>query len=400
MITVMNTSKERLTQLFNLYFDHTATQQEIDEFNKLICDSANDEYLSSLLIDLWEDSAKRKPLFPPEKSENILNAILSPKPQRQQHDPQNPTDKFSYWLKIAAAVILMISGFLYFNQKQPASVVKTVKHSEKQDILPGGNHATLTLSNGERIKLDNAPNGILIKKTGVQIVKTTNGQLIVNLTAVTSKRDDAQNVISTPKGGQYEILLSDGTKVWLNAASSLRFPLNFKQQFRKVELTGEGYFEVAKNPASPFIVQTASAAIKVFGTHFNVTAYSDEIISKTTLLEGRISVHTAGDSALMKPGEQAILKNGGHIAIHDHINEKSIMAWKNGNFSFEDASIQDIMRQVARWYDISVIYQGQIPVKKLTGNISRNVNASTLFSMLSYTGINFRIEGKKVFVVN
>ncbi|WP_158796234.1 FecR family protein [Pedobacter sp. L105] len=394
----MDTSRERITYLFKLYAEHTATQQEIDELYKLVCESPDDEQLSMLLQDLWEDAATEKPLFSPEKTEEILNSIL--KVEAEQPLLTKKKASFSFLLKAAAAAILLMTGFFYFHQRNPALVVKTVKHSPKQDILPGGNHAILTLANGKTIKLDHIRNGVLVEHDGLQITKTGSGQLLYNLTAVTGKPDDAENMISTPKGGQYQILLSDGTKVWLNAASSLRFPVCFNQQSRKVELTGEAYFEVAKNPARPFIVKTANTSIKVFGTHFNVMAYPDESTSKTTLLEGSVSVSSATASDLIKPGEQALLNQDGKISIQKHINEREVMAWKNGNFSFEDTGIQEVMRQVARWYDVSVVYEGKIPTKRLTGTLSRNVNASTLFNMLSYTGINFRIEEKRIIVTN
>jgi len=395
----MNASKDRLIQLFNLYFNHTASQQEIDEFYELIRKSAGDEFLTTLLKELWEDAATQKPLFTPEKTEEILKSIL-------EHDEDKPTvfqkisPNFSYLLKAAAAIILMLSGLLYLNQKKPVLVVKTVKQTLKQDILPGGSHAVLTLANGKTIKLDTSPNGVLAKRDGLKITKTANGQLICNLVAADVKPDDTENIISTPKGGQYQVSLSDGTKVWLNAATSLRFPVSFNSGYRKVELTGEAYFEVSKNPGKPFLVKTRNTTIKVFGTHFNVNAYPDETVSKTTLLEGSISIKSTRDSDLLKPGEQAIQHTDGKIALLKNVNEKSITAWKNGQFSFEDSGIEEIMRQVARWYDVSIVYEGKIPVKKLTGNISRNVNASALLSMLNYTGIDFRIEGKKIIVLN
>ena len=270
----------------------------------------------------------------------------------------------------------------------------------KRDILPGGNRATLTLANGKTITLDRKSDGVLTEHEGLRITKTGSGQLLCSLVGIASKTEVAQNVITTPKGGQYQIMLADGTKVWLNAASSLRFPGAFNESSRVVELSGEAYFEVAKNQAKPFIVKTANNSIKVYGTHFNVMAYPDETVARTSLLEGSVSVSTGTVTSMIKPGEQAVSNADGRILVKEDINLRTVMAWKNGFFAFEDTGIEEVMRQVSRWYDVSVVYEGKVPSKRLTGTLSRNVKASALVNMLSYTGVNFRIEEKRIVVLN
>jgi ferric-dicitrate binding protein FerR (iron transport regulator) len=210
--------------------------------------------------------------------------------------------------------------------------------------------------------------------------------------------NSALNTITTPRGGQYQVVLPDGSKVWLNAASSIEFPTSFTGNTRNVSITGEAYFEVAKNAAKPFLVKTNRAVIEVLGTHFNVMAYDDEAEMKTTLLEGAVKVKSGSTSNYLRHGQQAVLNATGQTRVLDDVDVDDATAWKNGIFQFNDAGIEVIMRQASRWYDVNVSYEGQIPVKQFTGRISRKVKASELLNMLAYTGVKFRIEGKNIIV--
>lgn len=271
-----------------------------------------------------------------------------------------------------------------------------------QDLPPGGNKATLTLANGQEINLSDAANGDLVKQQGISITKAADGQLVYHV----SDKDNAHtgqpeyNTITTPKGGQYQIVLPDGSKVWLNAASYLKFPSTFARLVnRKVELSGEAYFEVAKDKAHPFIVESNKQTVEVLGTHFNISSYPDEQLIKTTLLEGSVSVNKSGtkESALLKPGEQLQLSSNNMEIVA--VDVQSEVAWKNGYFKFKDDRIEDIMQQLSRWYNIEVKYEGATTEELYSGRISRFKNISQVLNMIEDAqSVHFKIEGRRITV--
>jgi len=269
-------------------------------------------------------------------------------------------------------------------------------------IKPGVNKATLTLANGKKIILTDSLHGQLANEAGVKVSKTKQGEIIYT---TGSNEDSGQpalqyNTLTTQRGEQFQIVLPDGSHVWLDAASSLKYPVAFKGNQRKVELTGQGYFEVSHNTAMPFIVKTAKTEVQVLGTHFNVSAYDDDRDTKTTLLEGAVRIRSAKGSAVLKPGEQGVLNNMGLLTVNKDVDVGMEIAWKNGLFNFKKAGIEEIMVKVSRWYDINVRYEGKIPETKLTGKMSRNVDISGLLGILQFEGIKFRVEGKNVIVTN
>jgi ferric-dicitrate binding protein FerR (iron transport regulator) len=220
---------------------------------------------------------------------------------------------------------------------------------------------------------------------------------------VTEKDAAFYNTITTPRGGQYQVTLSDGTKVWLNAASSIRFPVLFTGNERKVEITGEAYFEVAKNVSKPFKVKTISSEVEVLGTHFNVNAYDDEAVAKTTLLEGLVKVsvpQTGGKLAarFLQPGQQSGITKDGRISVLNNADTEEAVAWKNGRFQFRSADLKSILRQISRWYDVDVVYKGNVDLH-FTGQLTRDDYVSKVFDKLALTGeVHFKIEGKKIIV--
>ncbi len=320
-----------------------------------------------------------------------------------------------------AAVVFIIGsiGILYFNK--PGKPEPLIGLSKKRDISPGGNKAYLTLADGRRISLTDAANGELVKQKGLVINKTADGQLVYTVASSDSegKKDQrSYNTIETPKGGKYQVNLPDGTKVWLNAASSLRYPTKFSGNTRTVELTGEGYFEVAKqlrmDQASagqsahriPFIVKSGMQEVEVLGTHFNINSYQDESSIKTTLLEGRVRVvRAAGTNAsaspggvVLKPGEQSQLASDG-INVKE-VDTETIIAWKQGDFIFDGDDLKSIMRKVARWYDVEVSYKGEFEKVKFGGVISRSKNISSVLGIMESTGkIHFVVEGRRITVL-
>ncbi len=302
------------------------------------------------------------------------------------------------WFRVAAAAVLLFGifavykyGFANKSDKQEIAKANTLK-----DIAPGGNKAILTLADGTQIILDSAANGNLTNQGNTKIIKL-DGKLAYNSTGNSS--EILYNTITTPNGGQYQLILEDGSKVWLNAASSLRFPSAFVGKQRNVELTGEAYFEVAKNAAMPFNVLVNNMNVQVLGTHFNVMAYKDESEIKTTLLEGAVKVTSGSAVGLLKPGKQARLDNSGNIKIADADIETE-MAWKNGLFLFDYTDIKIIMRQLNRWYDADISFEGNITNKTFTAQITRDTNLSAVLKKLELTGgIHFKIEGKKILVM-
>ncbi|MEE1944231.1 FecR family protein [Pedobacter sp. KR3-3] len=300
-----------------------------------------------------------------------------------------------------AAVLLLVfsvGAFFYLHKNKPVSFASFIK-TKKSTIKPGDNNAVLTLADGSTVILNEVANGQIGQQSGASITKTKSGELVYSFAANTNAKTTAINTISTPKGGQYHLILTDGTNVWLNANSSIKFPAAFTGDNRQVEITGEVYFEVFKNKAKPFIVNTSQSEIKVLGTHFNVNAYDDEAFEKTTLLEGAIELKRGADKALLTPGLQASLsKSSSHIAIKEVDDLDAIIAWKNGYFQFDRADLQSVMRQVSRWYNVSVSYKGPILNKEYSGKIPRKTTAEKLIEMLHYSGINCTIENNQITV--
>jgi ferric-dicitrate binding protein FerR (iron transport regulator) len=304
------------------------------------------------------------------------------------------------WPRIAAAASIILiagAGLFYYNQKQHTNqVANTVV---KQDIRPGGSKAILTLANGKKISLTDAANGAIAKQSGVSITKTANGQLIYSILHTNHNSGELEyNTVETPKGGQYKVQLPDGTSVWLNAESSLKYPASFAAlKERKVELNGEAYFEVAKDKTHPFKVKTNKQEVEVLGTHFNINSYANEPGIKTTLLEGSIKVSNALASKIIKPGQQSFLM-GDEIHIDD-VDTQVAVAWKNNNFMFENNDIKSVMRMVERWYNVEIVYDGPLPTEKFGGAVSRFDNISSVLKILESTGgARFRIEDRKIFV--
>jgi len=313
----------------------------------------------------------------------------------------NRNRKASYpvWRRIGVAasvlIFLSIGGYFILHKKQLK--IQPVAKIQQNDVTPGTNGATLTLGNGQKIVLNAKPIGQLALQGNVAISKTNNGQ--IKYKAISGETDLAMiNTVTTQRKEQYHLTLSDGTNVWLNAASSIKYPSAFTGKNRKVEITGEAYFEVAHNKDKPFLVTSNGQTVEVLGTHFNINTYDDEIGIKTTLLEGSVKVSKNGKTAMIKPGQQAVvLDNEQSIEVKEADTEQAV-AWKNGFFDFKDANIQDIMRQLSRWYDVDVRYDGEIPTRDFSGEMERSLNASQVLKLLSYSRIHFRIEGKTIIV--
>ncbi|CAM4160563.1 FecR family protein [Pedobacter westerhofensis] len=324
---------------------------------------------------------------------------------RQSRNPDVPLKKNNnhIWLK-AAAVIILGSTAVWVSNPLPKSVslVKQTKiKPAPAQIQPGGNKALLTLANGSRIILTDAKKGILTTQSGAQVTKSGDG-ILVYQPHTTAEGKSAivpveMNMISTPRGGQYQLVLADGTKVWLNAASVLKYPAQFTGNERRVELKGEAYFEVHKNPAAPFIVHTSGQEVRVLGTHFNIKAYSDETLVKTSLLQGRVDISSGGKTTSLLPGFEAISTQGSTRVMEADVQQS--IAWKKGLFQFNNATIEEVMHQISRWYDADiVITKKPLPLRQFTGTISRQEPINEILAMLSYTGVKFSVRDKQILV--
>ncbi|MNK55041.1 fec operon regulator FecR [compost metagenome] len=335
-----------------------------------------------------------------EVKKQILNRVTARINHVDKPKPKQIKLNYALFFKAAVILIALIAGtYSYFNQSDRSPVLATSVKTNTKPIIPGGNNAVLQLADGSQVILNKTADGQVANQSGVQVIKTKSGELLYRFTGNTTAKAAAINTVSTPRGGQYHLILVDGTEVWLNASSSVKFPSAFVGNERKVEVTGEVYFEVAKNKTKPFIVHTDQSDIKVLGTHFNVNTYVDETYQRTTLLEGSIEIKRGNKKALLKPGQQASL-NGkiDGIAVNEIADLEAVVAWKNGYFQFEKSDLPSVMRQVSRWYDAEVIYNGKIPAKQYSGKIPRNVSIAKLVEMLAYSGIHCKVEYNQITV--
>lgn len=397
------TSKEaELKQLFNLYYAGETTLEQTREFYRLVQNAENQEFLSCLIKDRWNSEATEHAVFNESETDQILSSILNKINPAEKIEDEPPAASYPFIkYSVAASIILILSFAVYFipNTNTPP-LQQAVKKQNLNDALPGGNKAKLTLADGSEIVLDDAKNGTISAKPDAKVNKVKDGELVYESKNTQSTKANSLNIISTPRGGKYTIVLTDGSRVFLNAATTLKFPSAFAGNERKVELSGEAYFEVAKDKAKPFKVILKNQVIEVLGTHFNVKAYEEETAVKTTLVEGSVKVSSGNQGGILKPGQQAVLENTGEFSVLNHVNTVKEIAWKNGFFIFRNAGIESIMREIGRWYDVDVVFKGKIPVRQFNGKISRNVKASEVLNMFKYTGQNFSIDGKTVTIIN
>lgn len=391
-------TKQRIAYLLDRYIQAQLTEAEDKELEELLLDPSCEEAIKEFLDAQWNDQQNN--ILPSAAQQSrILDAI-------QQHEPYAapvvPMYKRSIrWMPAAAVAMLLLVLTLLF-------VLKQDNNNRKKDIIaqpaypiqPGGNKALLTLANGQVIALDTAGNGTLAQQGTATIIKFKDGQLTYNSTDQ-QPREITINTLATPRGGEYMLVLQDGTKVWLNAETKLRFPTDFRGDSRTVELSGEAYFEVAKNQSKPFIVLANNTTqVKVLGTHFNVMAYRQEDSIVTTLLEGSVNVSIANTpkGKILMPGQQALYSHEGLLSVNNDADTEQAVAWKNGKLLFRNQDIQTIMQQVARWYNVDVEINGNIN-DRFTINVARNVPIEKLLKYIELSGgVHFRIQGKKIIV--
>lgn len=368
---------------------------------ELLQQLTNDELLRQELIAFYEAEASKETIW-----KKIDDATTETTPVVPVYTPR--LNKYRY-LAAAVAVGAVLTTVVYFwsQNKTTPSNTTTVAKAAVNDVMPGGNKATLKLSDGKIIVLDNAQNGLLAHQGAVQIEKQE-GALMYDQTSL--KEAPAINTLATPAGGQFQLKLPDGTRVWLNASSSITYPTAFTGNERRVMISGEGYFEVAKDASKPFKVSIQKGnnnqptEVEVLGTHFNINAYDDEALVKTSLLEGKVKIvsdyFNGKQSAILKPGQQAQVEVEGKMKVKENTSMEEVVAWKNGEFLFQSADIGTLMRQVARWYDIEVKYPNGMPKDKFSGKIGRNVNLSQLMEILKYSEVKFELKDRTLIVHN
>lgn len=316
-----------------------------------------------------------------------------------------PFYKKSFFRVAAAAVVAVCitsAYFLFLNKSKPATIIAKI-HAPVliNDVAaPAVNKAVLTLGNGKTIVLDSAANGSLAQQGNVVVSKLNNGKITYNADNNGAAKIQ-YNTLTVPKGSKpVQLVLADGSEVWLDVASSITYPTAFAGKERKVEITGEAYFEVAHNAAIPFIVQKGDVEIMVLGTHFNVNAYDDENSLKITLLEGAVKVERHGNESLnITPGQQAEINRQGKMELNKDVDIDEVMAWKNNWFNFNSLTVPEIMQQIERWYNVSVIYEGKPVNKHFSGIVSRSNNVSEVLKIMEQAGIKFKIEGKNITVM-
>lgn len=387
--------KEEVRELVEKYLHNTASREEEERLLQWY-------WKESSLESEWELNNSQ--------TENELKSMIYAKIIK--HDEIDTGSNFKSKSKFSRLrvpllfmAVVIIGTYFYTSRVQKENTDQVVASIKPNDILPGGSRAILTLADGRKIELDESENGVLVNQGSIKVHKNSDGIIEYTFSkqerkdiAVSGKAEPVYNTIETPVGGKYQLNLADGTKVWLNSSSSLRFPIFFSDDNREVELKGEAYFEVSKDFKRKFSVRSGIQTVEVLGTQFNINAYSDEKSIKTTLFEGEIRVIDlkTNDSKLLKPGEQSNVDQSIQIK---RIDTQAEIAWKEGYFYFKKADIQTVMRQLGRWYGVTTRYEGNIPVNHFSGSISNSLTLLEVLEILEKSDIHFSLDGKEVVVM-
>ncbi|MBC9929156.1 FecR domain-containing protein [Chitinophaga qingshengii] len=367
---------QKLQRLTEAYITDTLSAEEGVELAKMLQQPAYQLSFKELLHTQLHQQTLDLDAPPGSSLERILQSLDT---QIQQGNSVRRTPLLLRWKNIAAAIIVLVigSGIYIFRHQSKKILPISQQTNVVREILPGTSKAILTLANGTQKELGTADNGLPLQADAV--------------------------LLTTPNGGQYQAVLPDGSKVWLNAASGIKFPSSFNHKERKVEVTGEVYLEVAQNPRQPFIVNAGGAEIQVLGTSFNINAYEDEAVLKTTLVTGAVKISMAGHSRPLRPGQQAVvkpMKGEGEPIIVQSVDPGQVLAWKNGLFDFNGLSFEEIMRQLGRWYDIKIVYENNIiPNKQLAGEMTRGVSLNDLLKQLGELGIHYKLNDRTLTVL-
>lgn len=431
-------TEQRAKYLLSLYFRQGCTPAEQEELDKWIHDCPDDEDLRRIMQEVWVDFAPTEAMDN-DRAQQILSQILTPNvwtapnvsPAPNVLTGPNVSLTPDAWTApsvladpnispapvipvhsrpmtrkwIAAAAILIIAGSIsynYFHRDKPAvspsapvEIAKTT--APKGDVLPGTTNATLTLDDGSSIVLDTVAGTNVASQGTTRIIKQ-NGRVVYQNKNTNTTAGLIYNTLSTSRGHEYPLTLSDGTKVWLNASSSIRFPVQFGDKQRAVAITGEVYFEVARN-SKPFSVSAGDARVEVLGTHFNINAYEDEARLNTTLIEGAVRITKGTSSMVLAPGQQAQIRKNGAMELNKNADMEEAISWTQGYFHFTDANLETVLRQLSRWYDVDVIYEKHPADETFSGDIQKSLSLSQVLKILEKSQVKFQINGKRLIVI-
>jgi len=390
--------RERVKTLLKIYSEGRSTHAEEQELFDLINIREDSDIIKEHIKNIVSEESMGN-----NHSDRNWELLYQKILERKSEFTEKPKVRKVFWMRwVAAASVLLLlgTGYYFMNglKSHDQKMTKTESAKPVNIAPPTSSNAVLTLANGQVVVLDSAGNGTIVKQGSVDIVKLADGQIAYKGIG----QNTGYNTLSNPRGSKVvSIVLSDGSKVWLNAASNIRYPVAFSGKERKVEISGEAYFEVAHNAAKPFIVQKGETEVRVLGTHFNVEAYDDESSLDVTLLEGSVSVATQKSISrpkVIRPGEQAQVRQDGNIKLASSVNLNEVMAWRDNMFSFNGADIETIMRQVSRWYNVEVVFKKPV-TEKFYAEVSKNTNISTLLKMLEATkAVHFKMEGDVIVV--
>lgn len=392
----MHESLSRLHELLEVYLRDSCTDDEEQELLAIIRQGRHGEYIRDF-IQTWVDSntSAQEDMLTPGRSEEIFNNVI-------MAGARLPAKRMFSWRKAAAAAAIMIglAAGIYFlgHQKTESTPHVVAQVPFEEDISPGKSGAILTLGDGSKVVLDSSQNG-MITIQGNAAVDIENG--VVSYALVGADTAVVFNTMTTPRGRKYRLVLADGSVIWLNSESAVTFPTSFPGNERMVTIEGEAYFEVARHIDKPFIVKIGDRQkIRVLGTQFNINAYENESVIKTTLIKGSIQVEArGGDKVMLQPGQQATVAEFGSIKTRNNTDLEEVMAWKNGFFHFQNADIKTVMRQLSRWYDVEVSYPAVLPDWSFTGEIGETLTLKEVLDGLAFTNIKFKIDGRKLILL-
>ncbi|MEZ2334245.1 FecR family protein [Mucilaginibacter sp. RCC_168] len=401
-------NKDKLERLLQQYFNNTITDTDCIELLDYLRNNDPDEIAKT--IDERLLMLEEGPEFNRFQAKKVLERIKSDsrfiRETEEPEDSESASKWYSNWIRVAVILVFFsaVSFYFLFNRYNKVTDQNDLTKVKSSQILPGSAKATLTLANGKVILLDSVADGMLTKSGRTVVNKAHNEGLVYNAQADNSRTithtDTIYNTLSTPRGGEYKVKLPDGTNVWLNSSSSLSYPVEFAGNERHVKLTGEAYFEVAKNRNKPFYVHVNNTYVKVLGTHFNIAAYNDDAELTTTLLEGSVQISKNNKQCLLKPGQQAVIKNNTDLINVSEASINQVMAWKNGYFVFNDDNINAIMKKLSRWYDVDVEYQGNFENQRFGGTFYRSKGITELLNNLEKIGkVHFKITGRRIIVM-
>lgn len=406
-------SVSRIKFLLNAYLQGTGTRQENEELFSMILTHKEQESLELGLLEYIHNAEARDNLsgdLQVRMLKEILDTTAAAKTTgsamgkgEANRAGKNTGGYRPGWISYAAVLVVLITAGMYLWLTDEEKGGTHLITAEKADIAPGSDKAVLTLADGTTIVLDSAGSGMLAQQGELKVIKLNAGALAYSSgkqAQVSVGGKPLYNTLSTPRGGQYQVVLADGTKVWLNAASSLRFPVDFTDSERRVEVTGEAYFEVAGNRSQPFTVAADSVEIEVLGTCFNVNAYPDEASINTTLVEGAVRLKSGDERKVLKPGQQVrVAQKDQAMMVLNSVEVEEVVAWRNGKFVFNETPIELAMRKISRWYDVEVAYKGKVPDQRFNGVLSRNRSLSQILKVLEISEVHFKMEGKRVIVM-